>query len=87
MYFEDTVTCFDKTVMFTRREEANRYIEIYPAIIVLKRGLNALFIRPKSYITLYFVFICSAEDLFTLTSNKFRMVYQVDGSPQVYSRD
>ena len=37
--------------------------------------------------TLYFVFICSAEDLFTLTSNKFRMVDKVDGNPQLDSRD
>ena len=35
----------------------------------------------------YFVIICSAEDLFTLTSNKFRMVYKVDGNPQLDSRD
>ena len=31
--------------------------------------------------------ICSAEDLFTLNSNKFRMVYKVDGNPQLDSRD
>ena len=31
--------------------------------------------------------ICSAEDLFTLNSNKFRMVYKVDGKPQLDSRD
>ena len=37
--------------------------------------------------TLYFVVICFAEDLFTLTSNKFRMVYKVDGTPQLDSRD
>ena len=36
VYFEDTVTYFDKIVMFSNRGEANRYIEIYPAIIVLK---------------------------------------------------
>ena len=36
VYFEDTVTYFDKIVMFSHRREANRYIEIYPAIIVLK---------------------------------------------------
>ena len=36
--------------------------------------------------TLYFV-ICSAEDLFTLNSNKFRMVYKVDGNPQLDSYD
>ena len=34
-----------------------------------------------------FRFICFAEDLFTLTSNKFRMVYKVDGNPQLDSRD
>ena len=33
--------------------------------------------------TPYFVFICSAEELFTLTGNKFRMVYKVDGNPQL----
>ena len=37
--------------------------------------------------TLYFVIICSAEDLLTLNSNKFRMVYKVDGNPQLDSRD
>ena len=36
---------------------------------------------------LYFVFICSAEDLFTLTSNKFRMVHNVDGNPHLDSFD
>ena len=36
VYFEDTVTYFDKIVMFSHRGEANRYIEIYPALIVLK---------------------------------------------------
>ena len=35
----------------------------------------------------YFVITCSAEDLPTLNSNKFRMVYQVDGNPQLDSRD
>ena len=59
--------------------EADRYIETYPAIIVLKWGLNALFILPNSK--------HSAEDLFTLTSNTFRMVYKVDGNPQLNSRD
>ena len=37
--------------------------------------------------TLYFVFICSVADLFTLTSNKFRMVYKLDGNPQFDLRD
>ena len=37
--------------------------------------------------TLYFVYICSVEDLFTLASNKFRMVYKIDGNPQLDSRD
>ena len=36
VYFEDTVTYFDKIVMFSHWGEANRYIKIYPAIIVLK---------------------------------------------------
>ena len=36
VYFEDTVTYFDKIIMFSHRREANRYIEVYPAIIVLK---------------------------------------------------
>ena len=37
VYFEDTVTYLEKIVMFSHRGgEANRYIEIYPAIIVLK---------------------------------------------------
>ena len=34
-----------------------------------------------------FRFICSAEDRFSLTSNKFRMVYKVDGNRQLDSRD
>ena len=34
-----------------------------------------------------FVIICSAEDLLTLNSNEFRMVYKVDGNPQLDSRD
>ena len=34
-----------------------------------------------------FRFICSAEDLFTLTSNKFKVVYKIDGNPQLDSRD
>ena len=34
-----------------------------------------------------FVIICSAEDLFTLNSNKFRGVYKVYGNPQLDSRD
>ena len=34
-----------------------------------------------------FGFICSAEDLFPLTSNKLRMVYKVDRNPQLDSRD
>ena len=34
-----------------------------------------------------FRFICSAEDLFTLTSNKFRMIYKVDGNLQLDSCD
>ena len=37
VYFEDTVTHFDEIVMFFHRGEANRYIEIYLAVIsVLK---------------------------------------------------
>ena len=32
---------------------------------------------------LYFVIICSVEDLFTLSSNNFKMVYKVDGYPQL----
>ena len=31
--------------------------------------------------------ICSAEDLFTLSSDKFRMVYKVDGNTQLDSRN
>ena len=34
-----------------------------------------------------FPFKCSAEDLFTLTSKKFKMVYKVDGNLQLDSRD
>ena len=37
--------------------------------------------------TLCFVIICSAEDLLTLNSDKFRMVHKVDGNPQFDSRD
>ena len=35
----------------------------------------------------FFVFICSAEDLFTLNGNKFRMVFKVDGNPKLDSSD
>ena len=34
-----------------------------------------------------FRFYFPAEDLFTLTSDKFRMVYKVDGNPKLDSRD
>ena len=37
--------------------------------------------------TLYLVFNCSAEDLFKLISDKFRMVCKVDGDLQLDSRD
>ena len=37
--------------------------------------------------TLYLVFNCSAEDLFKLISNKFRMVCKVDENLQLDSRD
>ena len=67
-------------------EEANQCIEIYPTIIVLKCGLNVLFILPKSKHFISF-FNCFAVDLFTLTSNKCRKVCKVDGNPQPHSRD
>ena len=44
----------------------------------------SLYCRNKK---LYFVFIFSAEGLFTSISNKFRMVYKVDGNSQLHSRD
>ena len=44
----------------------------------------SLYCRTKKTL---FRFICSVEDHFTLTSNKFRMVYDVDGNPQLDSRD
>ena len=31
--------------------------------------------------------ICSAEDLFRLSSNKFRTVHKIDGNPQLDSPD
>ena len=34
-----------------------------------------------------FRFICSAEDLFTLISNKLRMIHKADENPQLESRD
>ena len=34
-----------------------------------------------------FRFICFAEDLFTLTSNKFRIVHKLDWNSQLDSRD
>ena len=59
---------------------------IYPAIIVLKCDLNAIFILPKSkHFILFFTYF--AEDLFTLNSNKCRKVCKVDGSPQLHTRD
>ena len=44
----------------------------------------SLYCRPQNTL---FRIICSTEDLFTLNSNKFRMVYKVDGNPQLDSRD
>ena len=86
MYFEDTVTYFDKIIMFSHCGEANRYTEIYPALIVLKWGLNALFILPKSK---HFIsFLISLLMIYLhLTSNKFGMVCKVDGNLQLDSRD
>ena len=46
-----------------------------------------LFFYTAELKTFYFDIICSAEDLFTLNSHKFRMVYKVDGNPQLDSRD
>ena len=37
--------------------------------------------------TLYLVFNCSAEDLFKLISDKFRIICEVDGNLQLDSRD
>ena len=53
-YFEDTVTYFDKIVMFSHRGKQID-IKIYVAIIVLKRGLDALFIllNSKHFISLF----------------------------------
>ena len=45
-----------------------------------------LFLYCRTQNTL-FCYYCSAEDLFTLNSNKFRTVYKVDGNPQPDSRD
>ena len=89
VYFEDTVTYFDKIVMFSHRGEANRYIEIYPAIIVLKWGLNALFYTAELK-TLYFVIICSAEGLLMISHwtviNSEWSIKEM-GIPQLDSRD
>ena len=41
----------------------------------------------RTQYTLFFVIICSDEDLLTLNSNKVRMVYKVDGNPQLGSHD
>ena len=49
-------------------------------------GINALYMLPKSCNTLYFIFNCFAEDLFTLSINKFRKVCKVDGNLQLDSR-
>ena len=92
MYFEDAVTYFDKTVTFSDREkQIDINSEIYLAIIVLKWGLNSLFILLYIYIfeikTLFFVFNCFVEDLFQLISNKFRMVCKVERNLQLDSRD
>ena len=59
VYFENTLTYFDKIVIFSHRGGANRYIEIYSAIIVLEGGLNALFILPNSkhFISLLFALL------------------------------
>ena len=70
--------------------EANRCIEIYPDIIVLKSGLKCAAcysLHAAEIKTLYFVFSCFAEDLLTLTSNKFRMVCKVDKNSPLDSGD
>ena len=36
VHFEDTETYFDKIFMISHGGGANRYIEMYPAIVVLK---------------------------------------------------
>ena len=74
MYFEDTVTYFDIIVMFSpgKKIEKSKFIQL---------------LYTAKFKTLYFVFLCSAEDLFTLISDKFRMVYKVDGNPQLDSHD
>ena len=75
MYFEDTVTYFDIIVMFSHRGSKSK-----------NRNLSSFFILPNSKHFISFL-ICSAEDLFTLISDKFRMVYKVDGNPQLDSHD
>ena len=47
--------------------------------------MPSLYCRTQN--TYLLTIICSAEDLLTLNSNKFRMVYKVDGNPQLDSRD
>ena len=64
----------DRTAWFTRLPAAMSFLPWFtrlPAAMSYTAKLK----------TLYFFFICSAEDLSTLTSNKFRMVYKVDGNP------
>ena len=39
------------------------------------------------YCRTQFVLFALLRIFITLTSNKFRMVYKVDGNPQLYSRD
>ena len=65
--------------MFSHKEKQIDSIEIYLVIIVLKWGLNSLFILPKSKHYISF--------LIALLSNKFRIVCEVDGSLQLDSRD
>ena len=58
MYFEDTITYFNKIVMFSHRGKQIDILKFYPAIIVLKWGLNALVIQPKSRYFISFLSLC-----------------------------
>ena len=72
--FKDRGTSFDKIVMFSHREKQ---------IDILKFIMLQLFLSEVLMLFSYcqnktrFIFICSAQDLFTMTSNKFRMNYGI----------
>ena len=85
MYFEDSSTYFDKIVMFSHSGKQNDiYWNLYSYNCSQVGSKCSLYAEIRTH---YFAFDYFAEDLFTLTSNKFKMVRKVDGNAQLDLRD